>query len=71
MNSLVKAVDKSLGTPPLDWRVEQLRDTDGDGRIDIIWRQASSGETRIWRMKGFTKVSAAPIGTITPDWQLR
>jgi hypothetical protein len=40
----------SLGS--LDWRVAGTGDFDGDGRSDVLWRNAASGGTRLWFMHG-------------------
>ena len=29
------------------------------------------GSTVIWRMSGFTKLAAEPVGSVLSDWQLR
>jgi hypothetical protein len=70
MNGFERAAAQSIGMPPLVWTVEQLRDTNGDGLSDILWRNSSTGTTVVWRMSGFTRVAAEAIGSVNSDWQL-
>ncbi len=71
MDGLALADHRSIGAPPLAWTVEQLRDTNGDGLSDIVWRHSGTGATVVWRMSGFTMTAAEPIGKVASDWQVR
>ena len=44
-----------------------IRDLDGDGKSDIIWRK-TNGELATWLMNGFTLVGAPYYGTVSTDW---
>jgi probable HAF family extracellular repeat protein len=55
------------------WRISALGDYNADGRVDIVWRHAASGEVALWFMNGlvmsggtFTTPSAMP----DTDWTL-
>ncbi len=41
-------------------------DFDGDGKVDILWRNAATGENTIWLMNGASVASQVPLPTI-PD----
>src|SRR5437763_9814952 len=52
--SRVTVVNES-GSPALiglPWSVAGANDFDGDGYADILWHNASTGETQMWLMKG-------------------
>lgn len=36
----------------LEWRVAALGDVDGDGKADVLWRQADGGRVAVWLMDG-------------------
>jgi len=69
MNGLKRIAGQSIGTLPLAWRVEQLRDTNGEGLSDILWRD-TYGTTVLWRMSGFTRVAADEIGRVPSSYDL-
>ena len=48
-----------------------LGDVDGDGRADLVWHHASSGQVGVWLMQGTTIASNAVV-TQVPDvgWQI-
>jgi hypothetical protein len=37
-------------------------DADGDGRADLLWRDAATGATQLWRMNGADVVARANLG---------
>ncbi len=71
MDGLTKADSAGIGKPPLDWVVEQLRDTDGDGNADIFWRNTTTGGTLVWRMSGFTRTVVGSPGAAGPPWEVQ
>jgi hypothetical protein len=71
MNGTTPVVKKAIGGG-LDWRLVQTAadyDANGDGRTDLIWRQASTSDMVVWLMKG--TASTGNFGLADGDgWQL-
>jgi hypothetical protein len=44
-------------------------DFNGDGRADILWRNAS-GEVYVWLMNGTNLIGAGSPGSVSSDWQI-
>jgi hypothetical protein len=44
-------------------------DFNGDGKIDIVWRD-SSGNTANWLMNGASVLTAGSLGNIATTWSL-
>jgi hypothetical protein len=57
----------------LDWQVQGLGDFNGDGRADILWRQASTGKTYVWLMDGAQVIGGTGFTNSNADnnWQVR
>jgi hypothetical protein len=47
-----------------------LRDVDGDGKADLVWRHMSSGEVAIWLMNGPTIASSGHLGGVPLAWEI-
>ena len=48
-----------------------IMDFDGDGKADILWRHAGTGEAALWLMSGETISSSAYLPTISDmNWQI-
>jgi len=45
-------------------------DVNGDGRTDLIWRQATTGVNIIKRMNGFNEISATVLPGGGSDWEI-
>ena len=39
-----------------NWLIQGLRDFNGDGRADVLWREQASGNTYMWMMNGASAV---------------
>jgi FG-GAP-like repeat len=45
------------------------RDFNGDGKADILWRNAS-GEVDVWLMNGPSTLRTGSLGVVSNDWQI-
>jgi Ca2+-binding RTX toxin-like protein len=46
-----------------------LADQDGDGRVDLLWRNASGAVAR-WRLNGTAAAAAGDLGAIPAEWRI-
>jgi uncharacterized delta-60 repeat protein len=56
----------------LSWQVRGTGDYDGDGKADVLWRHANSGENYLYPMEGtIIKPSEGYLRTVPqPNWQV-
>jgi hypothetical protein len=45
-------------------------DFDGDGKADLLWRNATTGQAIVWLMDGDTRLEAGSIGTVSATWEI-
>jgi hypothetical protein len=72
MNGLVQTGGATNTAPLAGWTAQGTGDFDGDGRADILWRDASN-TMRIWLMNGQTVVSQGAIvgaGAVPASFQV-
>jgi hypothetical protein len=71
MDGHVRLDSSSLGGAGRDWRVVASGDYDGDGKLEIVWRNDSSGENQVWLTDGrrVLEESAIPAAE-QPFWKL-
>ena len=59
-----------LGTVTSNFVVQGVGDFNGDGKIDILWRDTNSGTLSIWFTNGTQVTSAAVVGTLPSNWSV-
>ena len=64
------ASDTVLGTVTTNFVVQGVGDFNGDGKIDILWRDINSGALSIWFTNGTQVTSAASVGTLSSNWSV-
>jgi hypothetical protein len=52
--------------PDVRWKIASVADFDGDGKVDVLWHHQVTGELRVWRMEGLSRVGE---GTLSPSHQ--
>jgi DMSO/TMAO reductase YedYZ molybdopterin-dependent catalytic subunit len=64
-------VEPTVSDP--NWSIVGIADFNGDGSLDLLWRDAATGRTTIWYMNGpnWNGEYADLAPTISdPDWQI-
>ena len=46
-------------------------DFNGDGSMDILWRQAITGQVYLWLMNGLASFEQDAVGTVDPVWAIK
>jgi spore germination protein YaaH len=52
------------------WQMAGVGDFNLDGTDDLVWRNTSTGENRIWFTNGTANVTSVTISSATTDWKL-
>lgn len=47
-----------------------IRDLDGSGTADLLWRNSHSGEVAVWLMDGARMGASGTLGGVSQDWQI-
>ena len=53
-----------------NWQIVGSGDFNGDGRADLFWRNAGTGQNAIWEMDGQTVLSSGPMPGTPTGWQV-
>ena len=65
-DSAVTSATYTINLPP-GWTV---KDFNGDGTADILWRDPATGGFGIWSMAGTTPTGFAPMGNVPTPWSI-
>ena len=73
MNGAAIAASGSLGTvPDLNWKIVGVGASDGDGKVDVLWRHRATGQNHVWLMNGLTLSSSGSLTTVPDlDWSVQ
>jgi hypothetical protein len=68
--SSYEAISPTIQDP--NWQIIGQGDFDGDGKVDILWRNSETGQTLVWLMDGTTFLSFQSVSpTITDrNWNI-
>jgi hypothetical protein len=71
MNGLGVASAALLPTVAQSWSVAGTGDYDGDGKRDLLWRNALTGENAIWLMNGAARAAGGHVARVTDaSWKV-
>jgi hypothetical protein len=73
-----KQVQNTLGyaflrtVTDLNWKIDGTGDIDGNGKIDILWRNYSTGQNAVWFMNGITETGYSYLAPVTDlTWKIQ
>jgi hypothetical protein len=70
MNSLsIRSVNFLGGVSP-EWEIAGMGDVSGDGKADLVWRNAKSGQVAVWLMNGENLAFSAFLIGVSLDWEI-
>lgn len=69
MNGVEFVAARSLSVSVVDyeWEIAEVLDFTGDGKADVLWRNAFSGDNVIWIMDGLTVAGSASLPSVDDD----
>ncbi len=58
------------------WQVQATGDLNNDGNVDLLWRNSTTGENRLWLMNGANLVQEIPLLNVAPtsatsNWRMQ
>ena len=71
MNGTSIASSKVLDGIASAWEIEQVGDTNGDGKADVVLKNTATGEVKGWLMNGVTVIGIGSPSTVSPDWDIQ
>jgi hypothetical protein len=76
-SNLATSLNAGAYTSTTGWQAHGIGDFDGDGKNDVLWRDAVTGELAVWTMNGATVVTSATASvnpgayTSTAGWHVQ
>ena len=58
------------GSASSDWKIEQVGDMNGDGKMDVLWR-STSGMVAVWLMNEATIITSGFLGGVPAEWVIK
>ncbi len=52
-----------------DWKLEGIGDSNGNRRGEVLWRNATTGEVKLWEMGAGNAIVQKSIGTVSSSWK--
>jgi FG-GAP-like repeat len=52
-----------------DWKLEGIGDSNGDGRGEVLWRNAVTGDVRLWERGAGNAIVQKSLGIMTSGWK--
>ncbi|KJU86983.1 protein containing DUF1566 [Candidatus Magnetobacterium bavaricum] len=54
-----------------DWDIKAIKDLNGDGKSDVIWENATTGDVALWLMDGITITENSFISRGKSEWGIK
>ena len=70
MNGVTITGGQVFVTVPTIWKIAGTGDFNYDGKVDIVVKNASTGERGIWYMNGATLTGGAVFATVPTNWEI-
>jgi hypothetical protein len=76
-SNALTSMNAGVYTSTTGWQAQGIGDFDGDGKNDLLWRDAVTGELAVWTMNGATVVTSATANvnpgayTSKTGWQVK
>jgi hypothetical protein len=59
----------NFGVVPLSWTIAGIGDFDGNGSVDLLWRD-TSGNVGVWLMNGTQVMQSSVLGNVPLTWSI-
>jgi len=60
--------EQDVARVSVDWSIAQVRDYNGSGQADILWRNPMDERVVVWQMNGSAIEGTAVVGELATDW---
>ncbi|MCA9422060.1 MAG: FG-GAP repeat protein, partial [Nitrospira sp.] len=71
LNGTSIASSKILGGIASAWEIEQVGDMNKDGKADVVWKNTTTGEVKVWLMNGVNVIGIGSPDTVSIDWDIQ